>query len=57
MLVLIFIPFLHSVTKHVLEDEDVPDLWQAGACTVHLLPSLKEPQCSAAKLLLLVSLF
>lgn len=39
MLVLIFILFLHSVTKHVLEDKDVPGLWQAGACSVHLLPS------------------
>lgn len=41
MLVLIFILFLHSVTKRVLEDEDVPGLWQAGACSVHLLPSLR----------------
>lgn len=41
MLVLIFIPFLHSVTEHVLEKKDVPGLWQAGACSVHLLPSLR----------------
>lgn len=41
MLVLIFILFLHSVTEHVFGNEDVPGLWQAGACTVHLFPSLR----------------